>query len=341
LREAWDENPYFEPLATDATLVDNASMRLSRSFRRSRSFLTLSGAGSGTRYHDISDLDRFSWSAGLSAAHRFTPRTFFSLFEDFNAAYSTSDELLAGSGVLLPLVRTWTSRGGAELSHDLNSRVSLAASVRYDRVDFEESTLVEGSELGLGARASRRLGATDSVDLIYVYQRSLVDQTTLPVHNVHLAWNGTHGNRYSFGLGAGLSYLDARGDADDVVEPFGFAAGTLRGRFGMLQAQYSRSVSQAFGLGRIRVANLVSVGASRDLTRWLTASGTYGYGHSRDVLDPDFLAESQAYEASLRFALARTLRLVATYGWRQSETTGSLEASGAIASVSLLYEKGF
>ena len=80
----------------------------------------------------------------------------------------------------------------------------------------------------------------------------------------------------------------------------------MSGRHGSLSARYSHSVSQALGLGRVREGDIVSVGASRSLTTWVSVFAHYGYSLSHDVFDPTFVFDAQGYEAGLRFPLAGT-----------------------------------
>jgi hypothetical protein len=343
LRETWEDNPLFEEGgAPQDTFIDNAALSLSRTFRGSRGELTLNGSGNGTRYHYDSDLNRVGWGAGIAASQRLGPRTVFAVSEQVVSAYTRDAALLSGGGVLLPLARTLTSHGAAELSRQTSTRTSLAANVRYDRVDFPDEDLPDGAELALGARFSTRLSASDAIDLVYVHQRNtLVGTETQPAHSVHAAWNGTRGTRFAFGLGAGATYLPATDRTEDDVAPFGLVEATVRGRQGSLSARYSRSVSQAFGLGRVREGDLVSVALNRTLAGAVSLFAHYGYGRSHDLFDPSFVFEAQGYEGGLRVALGSGLGLTAAYGRRRSSTGDAPTVESAAAHLALTYAKGF
>ena len=115
----------------------------------------------------------------------------------------------------------------------------------------------------------------------------------------------------------------------------------MRGRQGSLSARYSRSVSQAFGLGRVREGDLVSVALGRDLATWVSVFAHYGYGRSHDVFDPTFVFEAQGYEGGLRFSLGGGLGLTAAYGRRRSSTGDEPAVESGAAHLSLTYAKGF
>jgi hypothetical protein len=342
LRETYEDNPLFEEGgAEEDTFIDNAAVSLARTFRGSRGFATLFGSGNGTRYHSDSDLNRFGWGAGVAVSQRLAPRTTFVLGQEVVSAYTRDAALLSGGAVLLPLAWTLSSHGAAEISHQTSARTSLAANVRYDRVDFPDEELPDGSELAVGARFTTRVSATDGIDLVYVHQRNMLGSDMQPAHSVHAAWTGTRGTNFAFGLGAGATYLPATELTEDEVAPFGFAEGNLRGRRGALSVRYSRSVSQAFGLGRVREGDLVSVGVTQALATWVSVFGHYGYGLSHDVFDPTFEYEAQGYEGGLRFSLGGGLGLTAAYGRRQSSTGDAPAVESAAAHLSLTYSKGF
>ena len=342
LRETWEDNPLFEAGGSEEdTFIDNAAMTLSRTFRGSRGELTLNGSGNGTRYHYDSDLNRFGWGAGMAASQRLGPRTVFVMSEQVVSAYTRDAALVSGGGVLLPLTSTFTSHGAAEISRQTSTRTSLAANVRYDRVDFPEEDLPDGAELALGARFSTRVSAADAIDLVYVHQRNTLGSEVQPAHSVHAAWNGSRGTHFAFGLAAGATYLPATERTEEEAVPFGMAEGTVRGRQGSLSARYSRSVSQAFGLGRVREGDLVSVALGREFASWVSVFAHYGYGRSHDVFDPTFVFEAQGYEGGLRFSLGGGLGLTAAYGRRQSSTGDEPAVESGAAHLSLTYAKGF
>ena len=95
------------------------------------------------------------------------------------------------------------------------------------------------------------------------------------------------------------------------------------------------------GTGRVREADLVSVGASRSVTTWATVFGHYGYSRSEDIFDPTFVFDAQGWEAGLRFQLIRDLSLTAAYVQRRSTTGDAPETLSDSAHVSLAYSKGF
>jgi hypothetical protein len=342
VRESYQENPRFEEGGQDQnTFVDSGGVTLSRAFRGSRGQLTLSGNANGAHYHSDSDLNRVGWVGGLAAVHRFTPRTTFTLSEEVVSAYTRETAVLTGGGVLLPLARTLSTHGAVEIAHQPSTRNTIAVNARYDSVEFPEDDLPDGSELALGARFSRQLSATGSLDLIYVHQRSMLETRTQPAHSLHLGWSGTSGPRFSFYLAGGATYLPETEVTPDEWAPFGVVEAAWNGRHGGLSARYSHSVSQALGTGRVREADLASVGASRTLTNWATVFAHYGYSRSEDVFDPTFVFDAQGWEAGLRFALTRDLSLTGAYVQRRSTTREEAATLSDSAHLSLAYSKGF
>jgi hypothetical protein len=342
LRESYQENPRFvEGEEDEDTFVDSGGVTLSRAFRGSRGQLTLFGNGNGVRYHEDSDLNRVGWAAGLDAVHRFTPRTTFSLSEQVVSAYTRESPVLTGSGVLLPLARTLSTHGAVELAHQASGRSTIAVNARYDSVDFPEDDLANGSELALGARFSRRLSATGSLDLIYVHQRSMLEDYTQPSHSLHLGWSGTSGPRFTFYLAGGATYLPETDRTASEWAPFGQAEMSFNGRHGTLSGRYSHSVSQALGTGRIREGDMVSVGVSRALTTWMTPFAHYGYSRSEDVFDPAVVFNAHGWEAGLRFGLTRDLSLTAAYVQRRATEGDDPATLSDSAHLTLAYSKGF
>jgi hypothetical protein len=243
--------------------------------------------------------------------------------------------------VLLPLARTLSTHGAVEVAHQPSSRSTIAVNARYDSVDFPEDDLPNGSELALGARFARQLSATGSLDLIYVHQRSMLDTYTQPAHSLHVGWTGTSGPRFAFYLAGGATYLPETDATPDEWAPFGVVEVSFNGRHGSLSGRYSHSVSQALGTGRVREADLVSVGASRSVTGWATVFAHYGYSRSEDLFDPTFVFDAQGWEAGLRFGLTRDLSLTAAYVQRRSTTGDQAETLSDSAHLSLAYSKGF
>ena len=342
LRESYQENPRFvEGENEENTFVDSGGVTLSRAFRGSRGRLTLHGNGNGVRYHDDSDLNRFGWAAGMDAVQRFTARTTLSLSEEVVSAYTRESSLLTGGGVLLPLARTLSTHGAVEVAHQPSARNTIAVNARYDSVDFPEEDLPNGSELALGARFSRQLSTTGSLDLIYVHQRSMLEAYTQPAHSLHLGWTGTSGPRFSFYLAGGATYLPETNLTPSEWAPFATVEGAFNGRHGSLSGRYSHSVSQALGTGRVREGDMASVGVGRDLATWATVFAHYGYSRSEDVFDPTFVFEAHGWDAGVRFGLTRGLSLTAAYVQRRATEGDEPATLSDSAHLTLAYSKGF
>ena len=317
-------------------------MTLSRTFRGSRGELTLSGSGNGTRYHYDSDLNRFGWGAGIGASQRLGPRTVFVMSEQVVSAYTRDAALVSGGGVLLPLTSTFTSHGAAEISRQTSTRTSLAANVRYDRVDFPEEDLPDGAELALGARFSTRLSAADAIDLVYVHQRNTLgsEVAARPLGARGVERLARHALRLR---------SRRRRHLPSGHGAHGGGRGPLRdGRRRRCADARARCPRATRGPSARRSASAASARATS--SRWRStatsrpgspSSRHYGYGRSHDVFDPTFVFEAQGYEGGLRFSLGGGLGLTAAYGRRQSSTGDEPAVESGAAHLSLTYAKGF
>jgi hypothetical protein len=114
------------------------------------------------------------------------------------------------------------------------------------------------------------------------------------------------------------------------LSPIGDVQLAATSRRSQLILRYSRTVDQAFGLGRDRLADVVGASASRTLARAVqfTAGATWSW--SKDPLDEAFRFTTVRYETDLRWAFARDLALDA--GYLYSRNTDGASGPGSVDS---------
>jgi hypothetical protein len=307
LQESYDSNAEFALAQGRGSFEDQAGAGLSLRLAGRRGGLILSGDGWGRRYHSVEGADGFDCSAGLDGHHRFSPRVTGRLRGTFSDGVSRHERQLVDAGLQLPLARTRTVDGSAGLAVQLAAHTTLTAEGRYERASFESPALADGQQWSGGASLARALGASDRLSVHYVLREIRREDEGRRVHDLFAGWSRTLARRLAAELSAGASR-----------RPDTLQRGSLQGR-------YSHTLGEAYGLGRERVADVVSALLEHRLGRRADVTLGGGYAFSGDPLDAGFRYRAQNASLGLAFALGRDLRLSARYGLSRSRERGGAE----------------
>ena len=330
LQESWHSNPSLSATPNKSWLNRaGAGLAYSRNTERSQLQAEVDAAAAGS--FNQPQGGRFSYTGALAWTHQLAARTTLNVSDSLAATYSQGSPTLIDEGLVYPLVFNRTNRAGVALSQRLSPRTTLIVNARHDWVSFDDPALVGGSQFGAGVGLGRQLGPADDVSLGYRYRRSLTQGRENSSQDVTAGWTHRLNKTFGFNAALGASYLFSpavNGSSWRAVGGVGVQGGWQNTT---LAARYGRSVSQAFGYGFDRVADVFSLSWSRRLGRRLNASVAAAAGLNRDALDPDVKFVSQSYGVGLQHRTARRLSLSGGYSFSYSEPPGQVaHASHAV-----------
>jgi hypothetical protein len=252
--QGYDSNVRFvEADTADAISRANGSLAIIRQGERGRAQLNL--GASLLRYLDTRDLNAFIYSVGVEGERRITSRTTGTA----SASYSTrqSSDLTGGFG--LPLLRVAYQKSIAatgSLSRRLTSNTTGLVDVSFTNVTFDTPSLQPGSALIARGRVTRQLARRGAVLALAEVQEGRSQGIPLSTQSVGAGWEPQFGQFFGrFQLSA--TRISTGGPAR--IRPTGAAmlGDSIAG--GALTAGYTRSVSQAFGLGVLLETDVASV----------------------------------------------------------------------------------
>jgi hypothetical protein len=307
----WETNPRRLPDNDDSAFGNTLTAGVSYLQRSRHGQFSFSGGGAYRQYYSDSDLNRFNGNAGLGLSQRLSSTTNFLLRDTFDTAYARDQAFLTESGLLLPQVRTLTNRAFIGLTQQLAPLWRAGVNVRHEHVDFDAPELVDGGQLSGSVNFARQVATASTVALSYEVRRSAyVDSPALITHTVSASWAGRLGPRWNAAAAAGASRL-----VGITWTPYIAADLSARLRNGSLMMRYSRSVSEAYGLGQARVADLFSFNLSRVLSRRFDLVAGYAFGLSSDPQGDAFRFKTHSFSGVLVAKLTRALTLSGAYVW--------------------------
>jgi hypothetical protein len=337
-QESYDSNAEFAVSEGRGSFEDLVGAGLTLRLGGRRGELSLSGDGWGRRYHSVDGSDGFNYVVGLNGSHQFSPRVTGRVRGTFGDSVTRFERQLTDAGLQLPLTRTQTVDAGAGLAFQLAAKTTFTAEGRYERASFDAPTLIDGQQWSAGASLARALSGTDRVSLNYALRQIRRDDLNRRVHDIFSGWSRTLRRRLSAELQAGASYRPAVEALEARTDLYGAAALSYAFQHGSLQGRYTHSLGEAYGLGRERVADVVSASLGRRFGRRLDTTLGAGYGLSKDPEDPSFRYRAQTASGGLSLLLARELRLAANYGLSRSrDRSGAEPIVSQFGSLSLAY----
>jgi hypothetical protein len=319
VQESWESDPILENPVEPSSFVTRTGAGLTYQGGGRRSTLSIGGEGGGVFYHDLPGYNSYYYGGNLLWRQRLNQRTSFSLIENVVNDYARRSGLLVEGGLIFSLVRAFTSRTDALLTHDFTPRTRLETSAGYDYVKFLEGDLLDGRQMRAAVTLSRRLNPRTSLGMSYVFNRSTKDlQPDQDVHSARAVWSKLFGRNHSWGASFGASALK-RLDGTWSVSPTGNAyVNVAEPRTKLLMnLRYEHEVNQAFGLGVERIADVASFSLSRPIGRKLSGSASYGYSRSQDTGSDvvPFSFQSHNLNGGLRYAPTRDIGVDLGYSY--------------------------
>jgi hypothetical protein len=304
--------------------------------------------GGGVHYQELDEANHLDGSGGLGLTWKLSPRA--SLSFDGSGAYTNSDlsTILIASGVVLQRTQTLTYGGGFGFEARASERTTLNVSGHYDRVDFDEPTLVDSASVNASLALSRRLGTRSLAGLTYRFLRTrdllteAFDRNDFDSHEAGLTWSHGIGRRLSFTLAGGPGYAIEPGpDATRQGRWYYFGTVGLLGQIkrSTVNLQFRRSTNPAYGLGGNRLSYGASVALGIPIGRrvQLGLGGVHTWSKDPLGVNPALEYKSDDANATLTVTLVRRLALTAGYVFRRSEPHDAPEIVGHRASFGLVW----
>jgi hypothetical protein len=285
-------------------------------------------------------LNQFSYSGLGTGSFTLSPQTSLQVSQAYSSTLTGYSTVLAQTGLVLPQVLVHRLDSEGALSHTLSPQMSLGANIQYERNTFPNGELFDGSEFSLGASTTRRVSANHNVSASYTFEVSSTEGQQHDRHVLSGGWNATLRPRLTASATLGAVNYETSTTGDRRWSPEGSA--TLAWRYPRLsvEARYGRAVSQAFGLGRDRLADVAGLTIARKVSRTVDIDATYTYSLNRDPGDDTFRFTSQAYGADLRWLFTRRLVAAAGYSGRRNEPDGTaLPSTGSVFTCSVSYTR--
>lgn len=316
--EGWDSNVRFLAPGGSGDLVTRLDARLDRAWSGRRGRFALSGAGQGFLYRRVSDLNRVAYGADADGSFLLSPRAAVRLSDSFRTTYASELASLTQAGLLLPTVvsRANTARGG--FSYGVSRRTTASLDLQHETVSFDSPSLIPGSRIMALAAVSHDLTRTDTVGAGYQIQRMMVRGRHSNAQTLDARWSRALGTGVRTRLRAGATRFGLLAGPSSPRTTFvgGASLDARRGRHAV-DAQYDRFVDLAYGLGRIRINELLSARYAVSLTSELSFDVRALRGEGRDPEDPSFSLRTRDVEAGLRYAISRDLTLAGIYSRRR------------------------
>jgi hypothetical protein len=313
--EDWDSNVLFRPDGDDDTAT-RVGLRLRRDVTTPRTTASVEGNGSFVRYGTLSDLNRGAYGGNLSATYLLTRRTSVTVRDDAQSTYSHEVTALTSTGLLLPYVRTRSNAAELDTRYELDRRWTLAVGARHDLVDFDSSTLVDGSGLTGRAVLEHALSHTDTGLLSGEWQHGTARGQGADIATSRLGWR-TDRHLWKLELAAGVMRVESFGSTDASVTAAFDATLTHALGAGSVFLRASRAADPGYGIGRTRTYDTVAFGATTAPGRRVAATLGGSWTRSHDPIDTTLLFDAYGADAALRCVSRAGNDVHATYAFRR------------------------
>jgi hypothetical protein len=341
-REGWDSNVRFLEPGGPGDLVTRLDARLDRAWSGPRGNLLLSGSGQGFVYRTESDLNHFAYGADAAGSFLFSPRATIRLSESFRTTYASELGALTQAGLLLPPVVTRANTARGDFSYNVSRLTTVSFDLQHEIVSFDAPPLVPGSKITAGTAFSHELSRSDAVGAGYQFQRMIVEDEHSNTHTLDTRWTHAFGTSARARLRAGATRFQLL-TAPAATRTTAVGGAGVDARWGRhaIDAQFDRYVDLAYGLGRVRINELVSARYSLLLTSDLgfDLRGVQGWG--RDPADASFALTTTDVVAGLRYAFSRNLALAGSYTFRRISESSFLPVSSQGAALFLSYRQAW
>jgi len=339
--EAWESNVRFSAPEGPGDTVSRLAARLDRTWSGRRGRFALSGGGRGSLYREVSDLNRFTYTADAGGEYLLSPRAVVRASDAFLTGYASEIGALTGTGLLLPTVLSRVNNARGSFSYAASRRTTASLEVHDERVSFDDPALIGGSTLTGSAILSQEITRADTLSATVLYSLSSVEAERSRRQTGYAAWSHAFGTSVRGRARFGASRFQPLGVSAYRTTPVG--GGDVEARWGRqtIEGRYDRFVDLAYGLGRVRVNNLFSGRYAVSLTSALVADVRAFRGRSVDPVDASFELTNTDLAAGLRYTLTGGIALVGSYTRRQSVQAPAAPVFNQGVSVFVTYERAW
>ncbi len=211
-------------------------------------------------------------------------------------------------GLVYPLAEMRTNQTELSLGYQPFVRTTLIGTVRYDRMDFEGEGLLDGDQLAASGGIGWMVGPLGTIGASYTWSRTESEGRSGESQSASANWSRTVGSRVGFTFSGSLGGTRATFAEAPEEDPrflltwnIGLGVAVPDSRKGVPTLSFSRAVTPAYGLGRDRIANILSVGYTLRTSRRTSLSANGSYNWNEDPTDPAFDFSSQNYGGAFRY----------------------------------------
>ncbi len=339
--EAWESNVRFSTPESPGDTVSRLAARLDRTWSGPRGRFALSGGGRGSLYRQVSDLDRFTYTADAGGEYLLSPRAVVRASDAFVTSYASEIGALTGTGLLLPTVLSRVNNARGAFSYAASRLTTVELEARDERVSFDDPSLVGGSTTSATAILGRLLTRADTLSATLQYSLSRVEAEHSRTQTGYAAWSHAFGSSVRGRARLGASRFQPLGEPAYRTTPVGGADVEARWGRQTIEGRYDRFVDLAYGLGRVRVNGLFSGRYAVSVTPALAADVRAFRGRSVDPVDASFELTSTDLAAGLRYTVSRGIALVGSYTRRKSVQSPAAPVFNQGVSVFVTYERAW
>ena len=170
----------------------------------------------------------------------------------------------------------------AGFGYRFGTATSVTVDARHERVDFDSPTLVDGSQLALGATINHRRSAVGGLGASYLFVASTTAAQRSESHTAYGSWRRLLGPRWTTGISAGITHSSrAQGN-------YPYAVGELGATYGraFFSARLSTNLSQAYGAGYEQEVRTAGLTVRRAVGRRVTASLSGVFADAEAIQSP-------------------------------------------------------
>jgi hypothetical protein len=254
--QAWDSNVQFlEGDDPDNITRHNGFVTLIRARPRSR--LALTGTGTVSLFQKRTVFNNYAANVALEGSRSFTARSLGTSSVFYQRRLSNDIFGAVGGLPLLGRLAVQEAFGGnATLLHRVSLRSSARLDATYAAVRFDQPFLIPGEQVSVRGQLTHLYRRTSSLLINAEAQEGNALGNPLSLQSVGAGWQPAWGNLQFRFLAAGTRVATG---GEPAYLPTGLAEVSDSVGKGVARASYSRSASQAFGLGRYLVNDVATV----------------------------------------------------------------------------------
>lgn len=331
--QGWDSNVRYIT-QDDPDYISRINTALAVVRQGARGSLGLTASGSGILYADLNELNTFTYEFVADGRRRLTPRTSGQAGAFYRTRLSTD---VIGTLQLPILGLAFQKSGGGTVSaeHLFSTSTTGRAELGYTYVTFDTPVLVPGGALTARLQSTHRYSRRASYIFGLDVQEGRANGLPLSSQAAVAGWQPRLGS-VNLRLIGGVTRFSSGGPAKFL--PTGTAEVRDSIGPGTLSAGYTRSVSQAFGIGQLLTTGAATVAYDFQAKRGNFVTLGASMADSKVSSGAGLRFKSRAATAAFRRVLPNGFTFGSGVSYRQREDVTT--ASGTAAQVQIGYTLG-